>query len=276
MQIIQAPKEAYQHIEDFLKPYEFTCVSLCSNVRKQEDEIYVFTNSSRIESPDDIKGVLYLTSSLMHCIPEPEPALLEAFRSFAADKTIKAISGEANTTKLLIEALHNKEIPYQVNHYQLMTLDVIAKNPPEKLSCDDQIIRCTEDNIDILMDLQKQYLIKEVAPVGKQVTDLECKISLRQILKNQMMFALYADTELVAKANTNAIGWNYVQIGGVFTHPLYRRNYYAWHLLKTLCDRIQKTQKKVCLFVKEKNIPAIKLYEEIGFQQAGSYAIAYF
>ncbi len=90
------------------------------------------------------------------------------------------------------------------------------------------------------------------------------------------MFALFADTELVAKANSNAIGWNYVQIGGVYTHPLYRRNYYAWHLLKLLCDRIQRTQKNVSLFVKEKNIPAIKLYEKIGFCKKETYAIAYF
>lgn len=276
MQIIPADKNSFPKIEEFLFPHEYSCVNLCAKVRKQEENIFVFTAKSEIMSTDDILGVICLDGSLLHCIPDPTEELLISFYSFIKDKKLKAISGEIKVTEMLIKAIDSLQKPFQVNHYQLMTLDSIVPAPPEPLSCDDQIIRCTEDSIDVLLELQKQYLIKEVAPIGKQVTDLECRISLRQVLKNQLMFALYADGELVAKANSNAIGWNYVQVGGVFTHPLYRRNYYAWHLLKVLCDRIQRTQKKVCLFVKEKNIPAIRLYERMGFKQQGNYSIAYF
>lgn len=278
MQIFKADSNSFSTIEAFLKDYEYICVSLCAKIRKQEDDIFVISSANSLNdiSKENISGIFSLDNSLMHCIPNPSQDVLETFKIFIKDKKIKTISGQSSTTDLLIQALEEKQNPAQVNKYKLMVLNKVAKQPPEELSCDDQIIRCTEDNLEILMDLQKQYLIKEVAPAGKQVTDLECRISLRQVLKNQLMFALYADTELVAKANTNAIGWNHVQIGGVFTHPLYRRNYYAWHLLKLLCDRIQKTGKTVCLFVKEKNIPAIKLYENIGFSEVESYAIAYY
>ena len=109
-------------------------------------------------------------------------------------------------------------------------------------------------------------MAKEVAPQGKQVTDLEAEAQLKSILKDQLCFALYSDGEVVAKANTNAIGYNYVQLGGVYTHPLYRKNYYAWNLVYTICSRVIKTGRKISLFVKEKNNPAHTLYDRIGFE----------
>jgi predicted GNAT family acetyltransferase len=101
-------------------------------------------------------------------------------------------------------------------------------------------------------------------------------ISLRQILKNQLCFALTSDGDIVAKANTNAIGINCIQIGGVYTHPLYRRNGYAGALVQALCNRALRSGKQPVLFVKEKNMPAFALYQKIGFAECGRYAIAYY
>ena len=119
-------------------------------------------------------------------------------------------------------------------------------------------------------------MAKEVAPSGKLVTDLEAAAQLKSILKDQLCFALWTDGEIVAKANTNAIGFNYVQLGGVYTHPLFRKNYYAWNLVYTICTRVLKSGRKISLFVKEKNNPAHELYQRIGFVQGGKYEIAYF
>lgn len=157
-----------------------------------------------------------------------------------------------------------------------MILNEQPLEPPENLSCDDEIRRCYDSDFDELFDLQKKYISKEVAPAGKQVSDLECSISLKQILKNQLCFALYSDDKVVSKANTNAIGFNWVQIGGVFTHPLYRKNYYAWNLVYSICQRVLKTQRKVCLFVKEKNNPAHELYKKMGFIEKCDFEICYF
>ena len=120
------------------------------------------------------------------------------------------------------------------------------------------------------------YMAKEVAPAGKQVTDLEASAQLKSILKDQLCFALWTDGEVVAKANTNAIGFDYVQLGGVYTHPLYRKNYYAWNLVYTICARVLKTGRKLSLFVKERNNPANELYKRIGFVPGAKYIIAYF
>ena len=145
-----------------------------------------------------------------------------------------------------------------------------------QLSGGEEIIRCTEHDMEILHPLQKDYMKDEVAVPGRQLTDAEVDMTLRQILKNQLCFALTVDGDIVAKANTNAIGINKVQIGGVYTHPLYRRNGYAGALVIALSNRALRSGKQPVLFVKEKNMPAFSLYQKIGFEECGLYAIAYY
>lgn len=286
MNIFSASKTDYTHIHQFLIPYEHTCVLLASYVRKESEHIFIISQKTSITNHTDIFGILYLDKTLLHCIPllqsdELKNELKESLYLFLQnpDHKIKCINGEQIISSLMVEILAELgHTPSQTNTYQLMTLETQTKTctPPEPLSNGDEIIRCTEHDIDILMDLQKKYLIKEVAPAGKEVTDLECRLSLKQILKNQLCFALYSDGEIVAKANTNAIGLHWIQIGGVFTHPLYRRNHYAWHLVYTICNRIQKTNRNICLFVKQRNTPAHQLYHQLGFLDKEGFSIIYY
>ena len=238
-------------------------------------------------SSSDILGVLYIDSTLFHCIPEENLSYIEKSDSYKKDilnffanimkgKKIKCISGESKGTDFFIRLFDSlSKKPYQINNYKIMTIKG-TDFTPVPLSNGDEIIRCTGNDIDELFNIQKKYLCEEVAPKGKVVTDLEVSMTLRQILKNQLCLAVVSDNEIVAKANTNAIGINWIQIGGVYTHPLYRRNGYAINLIYTICKRALKVNKKVSLFVKEKNIPAICLYKELGFNPECYYKIAYF
>ena len=274
MTIREATDSDFPQLQEFLIPWESTCVTLCSNVRKKKEKIYI------VEGPL-IKGILYLDKTLLYCIPDAAnlPDLLSALTVFLKDKTVSCLNGETTAGSIILKAMQcMKRIPYQTNHYNIMTLETQPMPPPEQLSCDDEIKRCTDpvNDTELLLPLQKMYMAKEVAPQGKQVTDLEAGAQLKSILKDQLCFALYSDGEIVAKANTNAIGFTYVQLGGVYTHPLYRKNYYAWHLVYTICTRVLKTGRKLSLFVKEKNNPAHELYERLGFTATGQYMIAYY
>ena len=295
MQIITAAQDDYPLIEAFLAPYEYYCVQLAGIVRKKTEAIEVLVKNESLNTADDILGIFYFDKTLLHCFPfafenhaqtafpasssdnidltELEGLLLQYFEG----SSLRCISGEKKSTEMFLNILKKLQLePFYTNTYKLLTLYDQPLEPPEKLSCDDEIRRCYSQDYDSLFDLQKKYIIKEVAPAGKQVSDAECAISLKKILKEQLCFALFSDEEVVAKANTNAIGINWVQIGGVYTHPLYRRNYYAWNLVRAVCQRILKTKRKVCLYVKEKNNPAHLLYKHIGFSESGSYEICYF
>lgn len=272
--------------QQFIAPYEETCVSLASLIRRKSDKlVFISTSeSSVVESAEaSILGILNLDSTLYHCIPDitqiDKISLLEDL-PYLLKKPVRCISGEASSTDYLIKFFPN---PKQLYPYKMMKWT----NSPNKvistdstavttLSGGEEIIRCTEHDMDFLHSLQKDYMKDEVAVPGRTLTDAEVDITLRQILKNQICLAMTVDGEIVAKANTNAIGINCVQIGGVYTHPLYRRNGYAGALIQALCNRATRAQKQPVLFVKEKNKPALSLYQKLGFEECGRYAIAYY
>lgn len=281
--------EIFPLIEKFIFPYEHTCVQLASHIRHKSPDIYIIfngTNSDFLESAnsnstENFLGIIFFDKTLLHCIPDTQLLACEAFKTsfaeFSKKHQVKCINGQKTTTDFFIECFNEQGIhPFQIINYKLMTLQKEPLAPPETLSCDDEIKRCTIDDEEILLDLQKKYLIKEVAPNGKEITNLQCAATLTQILKNQLCYALFTDGEPVAKANTNAIGFNWGQLGGIYTHPLYRKNYYAWHLIYKICTRFFTSQKKLSLFVKENNNPAISLYKKIGFCENGRHTIAYF
>lgn len=231
-------------------------------------------------------------------------------------KIIKNISGEKDGTDFLAAVLRNlsenpdstftKKINIkQINEYKLMvlphqksqeyqnqqnnqkksdfsdisklsTLSNFSDFSAQNLYNDDFIMRCTENDMENLFEIEKKYLQEEVAISNQKISDLEVSMHLRQILKNQLCFALISDDQIVSKANTNAIGKNWVQIGGVYTLFQFRQNGYAAHTVSTLCKRILQARKNISLFVKTKNLPAQQLYKKIGFTFHSDYKIVYF
>ena len=288
---IETPED-FSLAEQFVIPLEETSASLASLVRRKSDKlVFISSSDEPVVSirPSDysttVLGILNLDSTIYHCIPDP--ALLDADflkkeLPYLMKKPVHCISGEEKATDFLIRIFSN---PAQVYNYKMMRWlsdksQVVSIRPSDYsttcLSGGEEIIRCTEHDMEILHPLQKDYMKEEVAVPGRPLTDAEVDISLRQILKNQLCFALTFDGDIVAKANTNAIGINCVQIGGVYTHPLYRRNGYAGALVQALCNRALRSGKHPVLFVKEKNTPAFNLYQKLGFEECGRYTIAYY
>ena len=318
---VEAPED-FSLAQQFIEPYEETCVSLASLIRRKSDKLVFISSSEKpvVEALETtatcstteatILGILNLDSTIYHCIPNPDLIDAEFLKTnlpFLLKKPVRCISGEKAATELLIEVCNSANggfdtasgllnHPAQVYDYKMLrwlsASEAGVSKPPESnvvsirpsdysttapaLSGGEEIIRCTEHDMEILHPLQKDYMKDEVAVPGRPITDAEVDISLRQILKNQLCFALTVDGDIVAKANTNAIGINKVQIGGVYTHPLYRRNGYAAALVTALSNRAIRSGKEPVLFVKEKNKPAFTLYQKIGFTECGQYSIAYY
>lgn len=285
MRILKAKEKNFELLKQFVLPYEISCMQLCAHIKKKSENIFVVVNDEKLCAFSDIYGVFYFDGSMHHCLPFlTENELL--YSEFAAvfmnfldkqKKSLKYLNGQAESTRKILEFLNNAGIkPYQDNLYFLMILKTPAILPPVKLMNDDFIKHCSKNDREELFDLQKKYLMEEVAPKGKKLSDAECSLILDGILKNQICSALVSDGKFVSKVNTNAVGWNFIQIGGVYTEPIYRRNYYAWHLIYELCEMILKKNKNVSLFVKENNSVAFDLYKKIGFLPVGRFEICYF
>ena len=271
----------------FILPHEETCVSLASLVRKKSDKLVFLTagsaNAALSAASPTLLGLLNLDSTLYYCIPKAHQLNAQELAALLTScglpkKPIRCISGEKTGAEVLCKSINliNKSEPLQINLYKMMKFSPSMEVPAQVLFNDDEIIRCTEKDMDLLFPLQEGFIKEEIALPGHKVTDAEVSIMLRQILKNQICLALLVDGEPVAKTNTNAIGFNCVQIGGVFTHPLYRRNGYAAALVLSLCNRSIRANRQPVLFVKEKNLPAYTLYKKLGFTECGHYEIVYF
>lgn len=272
------PLTDYDSAKDFLLPYEADCVQLASYVRKGMENLFV------IKDNESTVGIIYAKGTLLHCIPhftDCAGSLTKVLSAFLLTHQVKCVNGSSTVTEAIKGLLQSQgRLPTQTNRYRLMTLPAGSQLPAraDPLVNDDEIRRCAnpEHDADLLFALQKAYLIEEVAPAGKNPGDLEINVILKQIIKNQICLALFSDGEPVAKANTNAIGWKCVQVGGVYTHPLYRRNGYAQTLVSNLCARILRTGRTVTLYVKEKNTAALALYQKLGFQDREGFEIVYF
>ena len=286
MKIIKLEKQHLDFARDFIEPFEYRCCLLAQNIRQSSENLYAVVKEEIITGAKDLIGIFNVDKNFLHCFPsffdknieKPDTEeLKQLFVEFFRDKDIKCLTGEHRTSDFFLKILESLNyIPKKINLYKTMLLNDEMNPPPEDLSFDGEIKRCTIDNLEELVDLQKNYLEKEVAVPGQIISKLEAVVSLKQILKNQLCYALYSDEEPVAKANTNAIGFNYIQIGGVYTHPLYRKNYYAWHLMYKIAGRINLSRKKTTLFVKIQNEPAKRLYKRQGFEEAGDFSISYF
>ena len=316
--------------QQFIEPYEETCVSLASLIRRKSDKLIFITKSEGpiVAVPEPVEGpatatksnstvvsrasttegtmlgILNLDSTLYHCIPHPDQLDVDFLKNnlpYLMKKPVRCISGETSGTEFLAKTLPGQSpaivYPYKMLRWFTASEAGVSQQPHHSqnevsplqsdsetsislstptLSGGEEIIRCTEHDMDFLQPLQKDYMKEEVAVPGRTITGAEVAITLRKILKNQLCLALTVDGDIVAKANTNAIGINCVQLGGVYTHPLYRRNGYAGALVTALCKRATRADKQPVLFVKEKNGPAITLYQKLGFEECGHYTIAYY
>ena len=304
MQIISVNERTFSLAQSYLLPIEQKCVFLSQLVRKHSPDIYIILDknpdnlnnsdkSSQLINLQNILGVFYLNKSLFHCFKDTSKVNIADFTPLfyqiltQNQASIKNISGEKDGTDFFLEVIRNlSENPdstftkkfnvKQINDYKLMVLPHQQFQDSQKLYNDDFIMRCTENDMENLFEIERNYLQDEVAVRGQKVSDAEVSMRLRQILKNQLYFALISDDKIVSKAYTNAIGKNWIQIGGVYTLFQFRQNGYAALTVSTLCKRILQAHKNISLFVKTKNLPAQQLYQKIGFTFHSDYKIVYF
>ena len=304
MQIISVNERTFSLAQSYLLPIEQKCVFLSQLVRKHSPDIYIILDknpdnsnnsdkSSQLINLQNVLGVFYLNKSLFHCFKDTSKINIADFTPLFYEiltqnqASIKNISGEKDGTDFFLEVIRNlSENPdstftkkfnvKQINDYKLMVLPHQQFQDSQKLYNDDFIMRCTENDMENLFEIERNYLQDEVAVRGQKVSDAEVSMRLRQILKNQLYFALISDDRIVSKAYTNAIGKNWIQIGGVYTLFQFRQNGYAALTVSTLCKRILQAHKNISLFVKTKNLPAQQLYKKIGFTFHSDYKIVYF
>jgi GNAT superfamily N-acetyltransferase len=91
-----------------------------------------------------------------------------------------------------------------------------------------------------------------------------------QIEEGRSWLWLEGDT-ILFKAEASAWTPRAVQVQQVWVDPPARNNGYAQRGMRDLCRLLLERVPAVCLFVRPENQPAIRVYERIGMERAGSY-----
>jgi len=279
MQLIPVDESNRQQVLLFLARREAACASLTECVLQKGGSIFNITGAG-----GRTEGVISVRHTVLHCLPgaadkEQAERFAQVLSPFLADKKIACVNGEETGTQFLLQLLARSGLrPASMHHYRLMT------QPRERivnaagiLPKDWHVLRCREADADALMELQSGYEKEEVLPPCRTFMAAVVRQNLERILKNEYVLSLRtANGTFIAKANTNALGIHYAQIGGVYTEPPYRGRRFASLLVSTLVRNIYLQKKKPVLFVKDTNAPAIRLYESLGFVKSGTFVIAYF
>lgn len=134
----------------------------------------------------------------------------------------------------------------------------------------------TRDDARFMLDIQCAYEVEEVLCSTLDLDSWQTLARLEIQLKKHRVYLAQTASEAVAKAGTNALSWGYAQIGGVYTAPIWRNKGVARQLVSLLVEECRSCGLGTCLFVKQDNLPARRVYDWLGFEACGELQIVYF
>lgn len=268
---------------NFCLPYEEFSVNLVSFLRQEEKRLFTNIRESKLFYSDEkIIGVASINSHnfFVYCFNFYSEEVYKLVASTFNFNLIYAIMGEASFQKQLLLFL-SETLNIAVKIFVPYILMAKPRNEaiinPCVLINNLEINMATGKDVDNLLDLQVGYETEEVCQGKKEFPRGISLMNLEHILKNEITYFAILNHLCVSKANTNAQGINYAQIGGVYTLPEYRGQGIASCVVSYLISHINKKEgKNVSLFVKVKNTKAIEMYKGLGFKERGEFSISYF
>lgn len=169
-----------------------------------------------------------------------------------------------------------RRTPVQFIEYFLMAQAGSASYDVSRLPEGITFRRATLADAELLYPLQRDYEKEEVLLEADRFDPESCYYHLRHTLRNQLVYIAELRGKPVAKAGTNARGFTYDQIGGVFTRKELRGRGVGTVLMVRLLEELNASGKMTSLFVKQHNKAAIHMYENLGYEIRNEFRISYY
>lgn len=252
-------------------PYEQHSCSLMHKIIAREKSLYLIAQDNRL------CGLFFLSQggTLLPCLPHRSKDLAQFLQKFFKAKYIVCINGKADYVTFLNKLLTDTDDHElcDTRFYYLMEHEYSVKSSLQQPYTMEE---CSDSKADALFPLHFSYLLEEVKSPISQPDPVEERQVLKCILKSQYAIAVLKSGIPVSKAQTNAIGEHYVQIGGVYTQKQNRRQGFAGMLVSEIASWASKQGKKTVLFVNKYNTQAMHAYQNAGFTAVDNYIISYF
>lgn len=169
--------------------------------------------------------------------------------------------------KASVMDLNQREILYKL---PLQNLNVPEPRGDQQL----QLVPATEAHMSFLLPWMIDYNVEALNAVHDQSLAEHCHDSLLMRIAADNCFILYDRTVPVATTGFNSRVKPFIQIGGVWTPPDYRRNGYAQTAIaRSLQWAMAEGFEHSVLFTDEHNLPARTAYERLGYQSAGYFGL---
>jgi uncharacterized protein len=283
-----AEKKSFKDIQSFIMERESGCVSLAARFKalmepldaKEERAAILIGRESDglpirsvvlVSQHGLVLPVFDETCSLD--IPGDIIVLREMFSRFVI--LLHSVMGTERSVSFIRQVF--KFQPTDTIPYHLLEL---RKNefarPRSPIENDLHIRQATVRDAEKLLPLQREYELEEVFVDPSRFNERFCLANLKKTLKKEIVYMAVLDGKIVAKAGTNARGFSYDQIGGVYTVKEERRKGAGQILIAALLDNIFERKMKAALFVKKSNIGALTLYKKLGFSLKDNFLIAYY
>lgn len=127
-----------------------------------------------------------------------------------------------------------------------------------------------------LKGLQKKYHLEEVYDNDSSYPYEAEMINFKKILSNRLNYIVFYKNKPVSKCSVNSESLNSFQIGGVYTLKKFRGLGLSKFCLSNLLKEAFNIKKKVLLYVKQENIPAISVYRHLGFKIINTTSMVYY
>jgi len=131
-------------------------------------------------------------------------------------------------------------------------------------------------DLDALYPLAASYEKSEVMTAMHAFDPAACRATQAKNLKTQLVYLATMRGRVVARAQTNARGWAFDQIGGIFVEPEFRGLGLGRGVVDALVSDLAARNRGVSLFVKKSNAVARSLYLSMGFSRSRDYRVSYF
>jgi len=280
-------KEDISRFIQFVIRYEWKSVSLSSRIKENESSVkHLIRNNELIyclfsNRTHQIKGVLMVTPTGL-LLPlfadneamEDHDGLVELKNILKKRIRLYCILGY-DSDVIRVQNIFHPHIEKEIEYFLLEAPDPkhYMKFPVPLHT--DRIKRARVKDANRLYYLEENYMRDEVLVDKTKFSKPVILQNLKNNCKSQIVLFAEHNNIPIAKANTNAIGIHYAQIGGVFTDYSFRERGYASLIMNRLFYEISKMNRKSILFVKKTNIPANNLYKKLKFKNLGNYRITY-
>lgn len=271
-------KDSGRKLIALLKNDEWRYTALCAQLKRYaihfggvpEGRMWI------LEQNREIRGCLYISYS-GNVLPAFNPASITEQDNQGLRRILLPRSGNLFSCMGMREQVEHLEkltgghIRYAKNYLICIARSSSRKEHHSNL----RIYQATPSDLEILWPLERGYQYEEVLEPGTRLNDAKARKRFLETLQHQKVFYATFQGMPIAKAGTNARGWNYDQIGGVFVVPEHRRRGAGQAVMGNLMQSIRAENREICLFVKENNQAALNLYAGLGFSALGKYRISY-